>query len=256
VDQHARAYRIASPLAWAGTGAAIACVAAAVASGPGYQAGLWPLSTGFVILRWSVYAAAFAGAMAIAGGVCAIAARRVPVALVGVAGAVLALVLIVPSWELQKQAVQAPRIHDITTDTENPPRFVALLEVREKTSNGPEYGGEKIAREQKSAYPDIQPALLDAPPARAFERALAAARSLEWEIMAAAPAEGRIEATDTTRWFRFKDDVVIRVSADGAGSRVDIRSKSRLGRGDLGTNAQRVRGFLRALNAGGAAANR
>ena len=139
-------------------------------------------------------------------------------------------------------------IHDITTDTDHPPQFVALLPVRQKSPNGPEYGGEKIAREQRAAYPDIQPVLLPEPPARAFERVLAAARSRGWEIVAAVPAEGRIEATDTTRWFRFKDDIVIRVTPDVSGSRIDVRSKSRLGRSDLGTNARRIRNFFTALN--------
>ena len=91
------------------------------------------------------------------------------------------------------------------------------------------------------------PAVLAMPPARAFDRALEAAKRQGWEIVAAVPGEGRIEATDTTRWFGFKDDVVVRVRPDGAGSRVDVRSVSRVGRGDVGTNARRIRGFLDAL---------
>jgi uncharacterized protein (DUF1499 family) len=68
-----------------------------------------------------------------------------------------------------------------------------------------------------------------------------------WEIVAADAAAGRIEATDTTFWFGFKDDVVIRVEADGAGSRIDVRSVSRVGVGDVGANARRIRAYLRAL---------
>jgi uncharacterized protein (DUF1499 family) len=68
-----------------------------------------------------------------------------------------------------------------------------------------------------------------------------------WEIIAAVPTDGRIEATATTRWFRFKDDVVIRVTPQPAGSRIDVRSTSRLGRSDLGTNAKRVRAYFAAL---------
>jgi uncharacterized protein (DUF1499 family) len=140
-------------------------------------------------------------------------------------------------------------IHDITTDTEDPPPFVALLALRRTTFNGPDYGGEKIARLQKAAYPDIQPLDLAEPPARAFERALAAARAMGWRIVAAVPEEGRVEATATTPLLRFKDDVVIRVTSRGAGSRVDVRSKSRLGRSDLGANAKRIRAYFRALSA-------
>ena len=75
-------------------------------------------------------------------------------------------------------------------------------------------------------------------------------RALGWEIVASVPAEGRIEAIDTTLLFGFKDDVVIRVAADAAGSRVDIRSASRVGRSDFGTNARRVRAFIEKLRSG------
>jgi uncharacterized protein (DUF1499 family) len=73
------------------------------------------------------------------------------------------------------------------------------------------------------------------------------ARDLGWEIVATAPAEGRLEATARTRWFGFRDDVVVRVRPDGSGSRVDVRSVSRVGRSDLGTNARRIERFLAAL---------
>src|SRR5262249_48309527 len=107
-----------------------------------------------------------------------------------------------------------------------------------------------VAAEQKKGYPDIGPVLLSMPPAQAFARAEAAARSLGWKIAAAVPAEGRIEASDTTRWWGFTDDVVIRVTPALDGSRVDVRSESRVGRSDLGVNARRIRAFLAALRAG------
>jgi uncharacterized protein (DUF1499 family) len=80
-----------------------------------------------------------------------------------------------------------------------------------------------------------------------LSRATEAARALGWEIVATAPADGRLEATDRTRWFGFRDDVVVRVRPDGSGSRVDARSVSRVGRSDLGTNARRIERFLAAL---------
>lgn len=242
-----RGLRIIKIVIWTATIVAIASVAAAIGSGFGHSAGLWHYRFGFTLLRWSSYITAGAGTVALLGGVLAVIGRLRGHALAGFFSAALALALVVPAWELQQTAKEVPRIHDITTDTEHPPRFVALLPVRQTTANGPEYGGEEIAREQKAAYPEIAPALLKEPPARAFEQALAAARSLGWEIVAAVPAEGRIEATDTTRWFRFKDDVVIRVTPNGAGSRIDVRSKSRVGRGDVGTNAKRISAYLRAL---------
>ena len=141
------------------------------------------------------------------------------------------------------------RIHDITTDTENPPQFVALHALRLTTFNGPEYAGRKVASIQKAAYPDIGPRFVEAGPASAFERALRAAREMGWAIVAGVPEEGRIEATATTRWLRFKDDVVIRVAPHGGGSRIDARSKSRIGRSDFGANAKRIREFFRKLDA-------
>ena len=88
---------------------------------------------------------------------------------------------------------------------------------------------------------------LPAPPRQAFDRALATARSLGWDIVASDPPAGRIEATDTTFWFGFKDDVVIRIRPQGSGARLDVRSKSRVGRSDVGANAARIRRFRQAL---------
>lgn len=137
-------------------------------------------------------------------------------------------------------------IHDITTDTENPPVFVSILALRKDAPNSATYGGPEIAAQQHAAYPDIRPLVSDLPPERAFERSRSVARQMGWDIVDENPAEGRIEATATTRWFGFKDDVVVRIApAAGDGSRVDIRSVSRVGRSDVGTNARRIRTFLK-----------
>jgi len=95
--------------------------------------------------------------------------------------------------------------------------------------NPAEYGGPEVAAAQIAAYPDLKTHRMDAAPAQAFERAQQAARSMGWEMVSADPASGRIEATDTTFWFSFKDDVVIRIEPDPAGSQVDVRSVSRVG---------------------------
>ena len=152
---------------------------------------------------------------------------------------------------LMRRAKGFPMIHDITTDTERPPAFVKILELRRGAMNPAEYGGDAVAAKQKAAYPDLVPAELSLPPEQAFDRALGAARSLGWAVVDADPAAGRIEATDTTALFGFKDDVVIRVAASPVGSRVDARSVSRLGKGDLGANAARLRRFLAALKTPG-----
>src|SRR6058998_1595895 len=142
------------------------------------------------------------------------------------------------SRRCSRRSGSARRINDITTDTEKPPQFKKPLP----------YGGPQVAEQQRKAYPDIQPAVLAAGPEAAFARALAAAQAMGWDIVDAQPKEGRIEATATTFWFGFKDDVVVRITPLPAGSRIDVRSKSRVGRGDTGTNAQRVRAYLKRLN--------
>ncbi len=139
----------------------------------------------------------------------------------------------------------APPIHDITTDTDDPPTFVAAVALNApgRTDYDP-----AAAEQQRAAFPDLGPAMLPVAPAAAFDRALAVVRGMGWELLAADAGALRIEATDRSFWFGFPDDVVVRVAADGgAGSRVDVRSLSRVGGGDLGVNARRVRGFVTAL---------
>jgi len=89
--------------------------------------------------------------------------------------------------------------------------------------------------------------LLPMPAAQAFTAAVQTAEALGWEVVAADPVAGRLEATDTTFWFGFKDDIVVRIRSQPDGSRVDVRSVSRVGRSDVGTNARRIREFLRRL---------
>ena len=165
-------------------------------------------------------------------------------------GAALAIVAggtsaVVP-WRWQQAAQAVPRIHDITTDTITPPRFVEIAERRQALGvpNDLAYL-EDVAAQQREGYPDLAPAFIDVPPGEAWARALALARARGWEVVAADEEGRRIEATDTTFWFGFKDDVAIRVTAlPLGGSRVDVRSVSRVGRSDIGTNARRVRAFV------------
>ncbi len=142
-----------------------------------------------------------------------------------------------------------PPIHDLTTDVNNPPEFVALVKIRaaDKAQNPPEYSGEETATLQQEAFPDLVTLRLDADPATVFEAAGEVIRELGWDIAAEVQATGRLEATDTTTWFRFRDDVVVRIQPSNGGTTVDVRSKSRVGRGDMGTNAARIREFLARL---------
>jgi len=109
-----------------------------------------------------------------------------------------------------------------------------IFPQRKNAPNSPEYGGPEVAAKQRAAYPDLAPATLSVAPEKAFERALTAARKMGWGIVDENVTDGRIEATDTTFWFGFKDDIAIRIAPADHGSRVDIRSVSRVGKSDLG----------------------
>ena len=216
-----------------------------LAAGPGTRLEWWDFRTGFGLMRWAAYAGLAAAAIALA----MLLVPRIRRA--GIAALLAALVIgvgvaLVPLNGM-RQAKKVPPIHDISTDTRRPPQFVAILPLRADAPNSAEYGGADIAQAQAEAYPDLRTRRMELAPARAFERALATARNMDWEIVAADPASGRIEATATTLWFGFKDDVVIRIEPDGSGSRVDVRSVSRVGKSDVGTNAKRIRAYLEML---------
>ena len=237
-------------LAFAGFTLAVLAAIAGILSGFGTRWGWWPFTSGFMILKWAAYAGLVAAAVSLAGGVTRPGSLRRGFAL-SASGIILGLVMAGIPWSWMHKAQEFPRIHDITTDTEDPPRFTAVLLLRKNARNSPEYGGPRIAEQQQAAYPYIRPLLLPMPQAKAFDRALETARSMGWLIVDANPGEGRIEATDTTFWFGFKDDVVVRITAAPGGSRVDVRSESRVGLSDIGTNAARVRSFLSKLSHAG-----
>jgi len=204
----------------------------------------------FRLLGWAAWGGLAGGLLSLAAIIWAglrRSRRGMLFALVGLLAGTLAFGV---QWQMRLRASEVPPIHDITTDTDNPPRFVAAAALRKGAPNGIEYAGANIASQQRQAYADIVPLALGLAPADAFARCLDAARSLGWEIDAAVPEEGRIEATDTTFFFGFKDDIVVRITQTAAGSRIDVRSASRVGRSDLGTNARRVRAFLRAVARG------
>ena len=147
------------------------------------------------------------------------------------------------------QAMGAPRINDVSTDTADPPPLVTTLQMRSDAVTPPAYPGKAVADQQHQAYPDIAPIVLSVPPAEAFRKVDAVATAMGWDVVARVPAEGRIEAIDTSQWFGFHDDIVVRIRPAGSGSRIDIRSKSRVGRADLGANAHRIKTFTSKLKA-------
>ena len=143
-----------------------------------------------------------------------------------------------------------PRIHDITTDTLDPPQFVDVLPFRRRALNPPDYGGEAVAAQQRAAWPDLAPLETPVDRRRVHVAAREAMVRAGWRVVGDDVAAGRLEAIATTRWLRFKDDVVVRLrDTPAGGTRVDVRSKSRIGRNDLGMNARRIRAFLADLHA-------
>jgi uncharacterized protein (DUF1499 family) len=141
-----------------------------------------------------------------------------------------------------------PPINDISTDLEDPPAFVEA-----KKANGdrdmayPDEFKDVVAEE----YPDLGPLMLDESPERVFTQAQEIAEAQSgWEVIADDPAAMTIEGEAQSYFFHFVDDFIIRVSEDGeGGARVDMRSKSRDGKGDLGANAKRIRAFFEKLSA-------
>ncbi|HYO45065.1 MAG TPA: DUF1499 domain-containing protein [Gemmatimonadota bacterium] len=241
-------------IALLGFALAVAAALAAVASGLGARAQAWDFRAGFQILRWAAWGGLAAAALSLLGLGLAIAGRRSAprgrALLLGALGLVVGLVVAWVPWSWKQRAERVPPIHDITTDLADPPVFEAILPLRRDAPNPSEYGGDSIAAQQREGYPDLVPLTLDTPPDAAFLRALEAVSDMGWEIVESDPNRGRIEATATTPWFGFKDDVVVRVRSAPEGSRVDVRSVSRVGRSDVGTNARRIRDYLEMVEAG------
>ena len=221
-----------------------------LALGPiGWRAGWWHFRFSLLTLMpWAAYfglAAVIVSVLALVIGLSRLDRRGIALALVALIGG--GLIAYLP-WHYDQIRQTVPPIHDITTDPDNPPVFVAVVPLRQGEGiNSVAYEGAKIAEQQRQAYPDIAPLSLALPPDGAFNRALDAAQRMGWTIVAADDTAGHIEASDRSRWFGFTDDIVIRIAPEGSSSRVDISSSSRLGRSDFGVNAARVRNYLGAL---------
>ncbi len=236
------------PVPRAGFAFAVLCALTAVLAGLGHRWGWWSFGTGFEILQGSVYGALAAGALSLVGVALAPLGRAWGTFAWALLGLVLATATVWIPWSHIDRARMLPMIHDITTDPADPPQFVAILPLRRDAPDSPVYGGPAVAALQARAYPGVRPARYRTGVPQVFRRALAVARAMGWRIVAAEPAQGRIEAIATTFWFGFKDDIVVRIRATPHGARVDLRSESRTGHGDLGVNAHRIEVFLARLH--------
>jgi uncharacterized protein (DUF1499 family) len=231
---------------------AAACALAVLLAGPGYRFGVLGLGAGIQAIRWAATVAGVVLVVALVGTLMARHRGMKHTSTLFIVAVAISLLTSVPPTILWYRGRNLPRIHDVSTDTENPPRYVAVLPLRKGARNSTEYAA-AAAEQQRLGYPDIAPVLLELPASQAFQRAENVARSMGWDIVAAEPGELRIEATATTFLFGFKDDIVIRVQPKGNGSRVDMRSLSRVGGSDFGVNASRVRSFTQKLLANKAA---
>ena len=255
----ARNRRAAALCLWAALGGASLLVVAPLA----YRVGVLGVLPALALTAAAMVAAALAVVVApIAWALSRAdhsAMRQAQAALV-----VAVAVLVMPVWTIVGSA-GAPPIHQITTDHDDVPQFDAVIALRGDGSNPLDPPSPELTRTQRDAYPDIQPVETPRPPFEVFAASLRVIEELGWDIVAttgavadgddrvaAGDTRGRepdrlIEATESTSWFGFKDDVVVRVRQSGEGTRVDLRSVSRVGVGDLGANANRIRAFVRAL---------
>jgi uncharacterized protein (DUF1499 family) len=220
----------------------------------GSASGMWPFGMGLKALRYLFF-------ISLAGVVLGIYARfqRKGRHMMAAVAILLGLAFSGYLLSLYRTATMVPAIHDASTDLIDPPAFVTLPLRKDNLESIPDQGRpgwkaippiERWRALHGEAYPDLKPVRLAMPPDQAIKRAEALARDRGWVIASSDPQAGHLEATATTRFFRFKDDVIVRARPDPAGSIVDVRSVSRVGRSDLGMNAKRVRKFTADLAKG------
>jgi hypothetical protein len=229
-----------------GIGAVLAALVAALGS----AAGLWGFGTGLKALRYLFFAAAAGAVLGLIGLV--MSRRRAKLMLANLVALVVALGFVLYLGNLVRIAKSVPAIHDVATDLDDMPQFTRLKVRADNLENVPDEGKpelkaltpeERWKALHRAHYGDLRSLRLATPPAETAKRAWELARDRGWHV-AVAEAD-RIEATHTSTFFRFKDDVVVRIRpAPGGGSLVDMRSISRVGGSDVGMNARRVREFL------------
>lgn len=232
-----------------------------LASAAGIWLGLWDFRRGFSLLgaanqygQWLAWLCLALAVVALLGSqVFKIRQAGKFIGFAAVGAALAWTAYLIPESFRPPEGVNYPPIHDISTNRLDPPEFVAVVPLRADAPNTLVYGGsnnmtpERLIELTDEAYPDLVTQRYSEQPDVVFERALAAVDELGWELVAADANAGRIEATATTFWFRFKDDVVITIERQGSDTLVDARSVSRVGTGDVGANAIRLRKLFEIL---------
>ncbi|MHB8403831.1 MAG: DUF1499 domain-containing protein [Gammaproteobacteria bacterium] len=216
--------------------------------GPLYRIRVYGLYDAFEMIKYGTYGGILAVLIAITGLILVLLTRRPKYFI----GAVIGMLSGIVAWGIPhpwlKKIESMPAMHDISTDTVNPPRFQPeVLALRNKAQNSAVYAGAETAAQQAKAYPDIQPMVFKLAATTVYAAALRTVQAMGWKLDSNDPVSGIIEATATTFWFGLKDDVVIRIQAVGKSTRLDIRSESRVGKSDAGKNTQLIRTFRAAL---------
>ena len=238
-----------------------------ILAGLGAKLGLWSWQFGLVTLTRQLgplllFGSLVAGVLAVLLGLLVKPRRGM---LAGGMAIVVGLVGFGRLMTVQNTVANLPFIHDVTTDTEDPPTFGAVITAERAATDGVntlDYAGKTapatladgtrgeklVSALQTQAYPEVRTLVVSEPVEVTFGRAEQIARDMGWAVKESDLASGRIDATATTFWYGFKDDVAIRLRpAKGGGTRVDVRSVSRVGGSDLGANAARVEAFLEAM---------
>jgi uncharacterized protein (DUF1499 family) len=217
--------------------------------------GILPAFGGFLVMVLGLGLALVATVTSIVGLVATAPSKNRGGRSAALRGLVLALATVVALAIPASKGRGLPRINDITTNPEDPPTFVAAAADPANQGRDMAYPGEAFAAQQMEAYPDLATLVLEEDPAIAFDRVRAALAGMErMEITGEDREGGRLEATQTSALFHFADDVVVRIRPfEDGGSRIDVRSKSRDGKGDLGVNAARIRDLLARVRSNGPA---
>lgn len=213
-------------------------------AGIGTRFNLWYFRISLNLLFAALIVGAIAAAIALIGIIAVLVRKNKSGLALGIIGFIIAVIVAGVPFKYMSHMKKIPAIHDISTDTVNPPQFAAVIPLRKDAVNPSEYGGPEVAAKQLKAYPDIKTLTLNLTTDQVYDKVLKVAEKMMWTIDAADKASGRIEATATTAWMGFKDDIAIRIAKTDKGSILDIRSVSRVGKSDFGTNAKRVRKFL------------
>lgn len=246
------------------TAAAVLLALAIAAAGPLTRLGIIDYVAGLAMIRQAALPVLIAAGAAAVLGLVGLSRKMGSAATLAIISAVLAAAAGAVPLKMKADFEKNPFIHDVTTDFDNPPQIIAAADLPRK--NPAAYRGADpvpqstdgltVAEAQKKAFPDILPITVEADLKTAAAAAKETLAAMEMETLADGPADAaagggwRIEAVATSRWFGFKDDFIVRLTPlEVGGTRVDLRSKSRVGGSDLGANARRVRDFTKRFRA-------